>query len=116
VDKHFRAFALNTSFKSFGKAFPLKDDIFRSKELRIVICGRDRRRIPYYSKDKAERDRKSRGMRLAKVKQSMDAIASSLWSEGRRRRPTKKGVEEPDARLMTHSSESDGFGRAKWRI
>jgi len=100
MDKRFRALALKTTLKSFGKAFTLKDEVLQAKEFGIEIGGRDRRCLLYCSADKAERDRKSREMRLAKVREGMDAIASSLSREGRGRRPTKNSVEGRIALLL----------------
>jgi hypothetical protein len=91
MDKRFRALALKTALKPFGKAFTLKDEALRAK---------DRRRILYYSGEKAGRDRKSGDPRLAKVGEGMDAIASSLSREGRGRRPTRNGVESKIAVLF----------------
>jgi len=126
MDKRFRALALKTPLKSFGKAFTVKDEVLQAKEFRIEIGGRDRRCILYYSKDKADRDKKSRDIRLAKVREEMDAVASSLSREGRGRRPTRNGVEGRIALLLEkHHCErliewrlvgGRGGRRLKWEV
>jgi transposase len=93
MDKRFRALALKTSLKSFGKQFTLKDEALQAKEFAVDIGGNDRRCILYYSEDKAERDRKSREMRLAKSRQGLDEIAASLTRKGAGRKPTRNGIE-----------------------
>ena len=100
MDRRFRALALKTPLKSFGKTFVLKDEALQAKEFSIEIGGKDRRCILYYSEDKAERDRKSRDICLAKVRDGMDEIASSLSRKGAGRKPTRNGVEGRIAVLL----------------
>ena len=93
MDRRFRALALKTSLKSFGKPFTLKDETLQAKEFRVDIGGNDRRCILYFSEAKAERDRMSRGQRLAKARQGLDEIAASLTRKGAGRKPTRNGLE-----------------------
>jgi len=126
MDKRFRALALRTPLKSFGKAFTLKNEVLRAKEFAVGIGGKDRRCILHFSRAKAERDKKSRGLRLAKVGEGMEEIASSLSRGGRGRRPTKNGVEGRIALLLKkHHCErlidwrlvgGRGGRRLKWEV
>lgn len=93
MDKRFRALALKTSLKSFEKAFTLKDEALQAKEFAVDIGGNDRRCILYYSGEKAERDKKSRDIRLARVREGMEEVAASLTREGAGRKPTRNGIE-----------------------
>jgi transposase len=93
MDKRFRALALKTSLKSFGKPFTLKDEALHAKEFAVDIGGNDRRCILYYSEEKAERDKKSREIRLARVKEGLVEVAASLTREGAGRKPTRNGIE-----------------------
>lgn len=93
MDRRFRAFALKTSLKSFGKPFTLKGEALQAKEFSVDIGGNNRRCILYYSEEKAERDKKSRDIRLARVKEGMEEVAASLTREGAGRKPTRNGIE-----------------------
>jgi len=103
MDKRFRALALRTPLKSFGKAFTLKNEVLRAKEFMVEIGGNGRRCILYSSKDKAERDRKSREIRLAKARQGLSEIAVSLTREGAGRKPTRNGLERRIVLLLEKS-------------
>jgi len=103
MDRRFRALALKTSLKSFGKQFTLKDEALQAKEFAVDIGGNDRRCILYYSEEKAERDRKSREMRLAKSRQGLDEIAASLTRKGAGRKPTRNGIERRIVLLLEKS-------------
>jgi hypothetical protein len=82
-----------TTLKSFGKKFTLKDESLQAKEFLVEIGGKDRRCILYYSAEKAERDRKSREIRLARVREGLGEIPASLTRKGAGRKSTKNGVE-----------------------
>ena len=96
----FRALALDITLKSFGKKFALKDEILQAKEFSVEIGGKERRCILYYSAEKAERDRKSREIRLARVRDGLGEIAASLTRKGAGRKSTKNGVEGRIALLL----------------
>jgi hypothetical protein len=51
MDRRFRALALKTPLRSFGKAFTLKGEVLRAKGFSIEIGGKDRRRLLCYSKN-----------------------------------------------------------------
>lgn len=109
----FRALALDATLKSFGKKFALKDEVLQAKEFSVEIGGNDRRCILYYSKDKSERDLKSREIRLVRAREGLEEIASSLSREGRGRRPTKNGIE---GRIVLLLEKSHCEKLIDWRL
>ena len=126
MDKRFRALALKTSLKSFGKTFTLKGEALQAKEFSVDIGGNDRRCILYYSGEKAERDKKSRDICRARVKEGMEEVAASLTREGAGRKPTRNGIERRIVLLLekNHCERlidwrlvgGRGGGRLKWEL
>jgi len=113
MDKRFRALALKTSLKSFGRAFTLKGEALQAKKFAVDIGGNDRRCILYYSEEKAERDKKSREIRLARVKEGLVEVAASLTREGAGRKPTRNGIEK---RIVLLHEKSHCERLIDWRL
>jgi transposase len=126
LDVSLKARIAKAVLDSYGPAFTRGKESLRAREFPLLIRGKKRRGILYYSKDKDARDKKARAKALAAVRKEFDGIAAALAREGRGRKPEAKStrrkieklLEERRCEKLVEWKFTGGRGgrRLKWRV